>query len=91
MKIEVKIIPKENYNEENLGWSQGVLIDEFILNPNDIEFEFEDGSTLPYNDFIFFGNEYYYGIFINGRPEKEYNEYLKELEEYKSMYEGLCK
>ena len=91
MKIEVKIIQKENYNEENLGWSKGVPIDDFILNPNDIEFKFEDGSTLPYNDFIFFGNEYYYGIFINGRPEKEYDEYLKELEEYKSMYESLCK
>ena len=91
MKIEVKIIQKENYNEENLGWSKAVPIDDFILNPNDIEFKFEDDLTLPYNDFIFFGNEYYYEIFINGRPEKEYEEYLEELKEYKSMYESLCK
>lgn len=67
MKIEVKIMPREDFNEDNLGWSLPVEIDEFILNPNDIEFEWEDGSTLPYSDFIFFGDEYYYGIFINGR------------------------
>ena len=91
MKIEVKIIPKENYNEENLGWSKGVDITEFIINPWDVQFEWENGETLPYNDFIFFGNEYCYRIYINGRPEKEYDEYLKELKEYKSMYEGLCK
>lgn len=80
MKIEIKIIPKENYSEENLGWSKGVAIDDFILNPNDIEFEFEDGSTLPYNDFIFFGNEYYYRIFINGRPEKEWGQYFQGID-----------
>lgn len=92
MKIEVKIIEKENYNEENLGWSEGVPIDDFILHPNDIKFSWNDGEfTLSYKDFIFFGNEYYYRIFINGRPEKEYEEYLKELKEYKSMYEDLCK
>lgn len=67
MKIEVKIMPREDFNGDNLGWSLPVEIDEFILNPNYIEFKWEDGSTLPYNDFIFFGDEYYYGIFINGR------------------------
>ncbi|MBR2652728.1 MAG: hypothetical protein IKC22_01170 [Bacilli bacterium] len=66
MKIEVKIMPKEEFDEEGLGWSKPVEIDQFILNPDDIEFEWDEGSTLPYNDFIFFGNEYYYGIFING-------------------------
>lgn len=66
MKIEVKILAKEDYNEDNLGWSEPVEIDDFILYPYDIEFRWEDGSTLPYNDFIFYGNEYYYGIFING-------------------------
>lgn len=68
MKIEVKIMPKDD--EENLGWSLPVEIDEFILN-NDIEFEWEEGSTLPYKDFIFFGSEYYYGIFINGKNVNE--------------------
>ena len=56
MKIEVKIISKDNYKEnDGIGWSLPVSIDEFITNPNDIEFEWEDGSTLPYDDFIFFG------------------------------------
>lgn len=67
MKIEVKIMPREDFNGDNLGWSLPVEIDEFILNPNYIEFKWEDGSILPYNDFIFFGDEYYYGIFVNGR------------------------
>lgn len=71
MKIEVKIMPKEDFNEDNLGWSEPVEIDEFILNPHDIEFKWEEGSTLPYNDFIFYGNEYYYGIFINGKNVNE--------------------
>lgn len=71
MKIEVKIMPKEDFNEDNLGWSKPIEIDEFIINPYEIEFEWEDGSTLPYNDFIFFGNEYYYGIFINDKNVNE--------------------
>lgn len=66
--IEVKILPKEEFNEDNLSWSKGIPIDDFIINPNDIEFEWEEeGLTLPYNDFIFFGNEYYYGIFLDGK------------------------
>lgn len=66
--IEVKILPKEEFNEDNLSWPKGVPIDEFILHPHEIEFEWEEeGLTLPYNDFIFFGNEYYYGIFLDGK------------------------
>lgn len=74
MKIEVKILPKEDFNEDNLSWSEPIEIDEFILNPYDIEFRWEDGSQLPYKDFIFFGNEYYYGIFINGKNVNEYKD-----------------
>ena len=65
-------MPKEDFNEENLSWSEGVLIDEFILNPYDIEFRWKEGSTLPYKDFIFFGGKYYYGIFINDKNINEY-------------------
>ena len=65
MKIEVKIM-----NKEDCIWSLPVAIHEFIVKPNEIEFEWEDGSTLPYNDFIFFGSEYYYAIFINGEQVK---------------------
>ena len=72
MKIEVKIILKDHYKEnEDIGWSLPVEIDEFIIHPNDIEFEWEDGSTLPYNDFIYFGGDYYYRIFINGKRISE--------------------
>lgn len=72
MKIEVKIILKDHYKEnKDIGWSLPVEIDEFILNPHDVEFEWEDGSALPYNDFIFFGGEYYYRIFINGKNANE--------------------
>lgn len=88
MKIEVKIIEKENYNEENLGWSEGVPIDDFILHPNDIEFSWNDGEfTLSYKDFIFFGNEYYYGIFINDKPEKEYTQWFQGIAFIKSIDE----
>lgn len=67
MKIEVKIMNKM----EDSVWSLPVSIDEFIINPNEIEFEWEDGSTLPYDDFLFYGGEYYYGIFINGKNINE--------------------
>jgi len=60
MKLEVKIMEKEDK-----VWSLPVSIDDFILDPYEIEFEWEDGSTLPYKDFIFFGNEYFYAIFNN--------------------------
>ena len=73
MKIEVGIKPKEEFNEENLDWSLPVEIDEFILNPEDVEFRWEDGSSLPYNDFRFYGAEYYYRIYVDGVPESEYD------------------
>lgn len=73
MKITVKIMNKE----DGLGWSKPVDIDEFILNPSDIEFEWEDGSVLPYKDFIFYGGDYYYRIFINDKNINDYEEELK--------------
>jgi len=60
MKIEVKIKEKKSKM-----WSLPITIDEFIKNPDLIEFEWEDGSTLPFNDFLFCGSDYCYGIFIN--------------------------
>lgn len=76
MKIEVKIMPREEFDENGIGWSHGVEIDEFILHPSDIEFEWDDGSTLPYNDFVFFGEDYYYGIFVDGVNINEYQNKL---------------
>ena len=86
MKIEVKIVNKEDYNEElDTGWSLPVPIEEFILNPSEIQFEWENGDTLPYNDFIFFGNEYYYRIYLNGYPEKYWNNWFKGIEVIKEV------
>lgn len=61
MKIEVKIMSKDDEI-----WSLPVEIDEFITNPSEVQFEWENGNILPFNDFIFFGEDYYYGVFING-------------------------
>ena len=56
MKIEVKIM-----NKEDGIYSLPVEIDEFILNPYDIEFQFPDEdieyTTLPYKDFLFYGGD----------------------------------
>lgn len=91
MKIQVKIKPREEYNEENLDWSKPIDIDRFILDSNEVEFEWEDGSQLPYKDFLFFGNEYYYKIFINEKGEGDFERYLEELEEKAWKYDELCK
>lgn len=86
MKIEVKIIEKEKYNEElDIGWSLPVDIEEFILHPNEIEFEWENGDSLPYNDFIFFGEEYYYRIYINGHPESYFDDWFKGMDMIKKI------
>ena len=61
MKIEVKI-----YDKEIKEYSKPIEIEEFILHPNEIEFEWGNGNTLPYNDFIFYGEDYCYSIFVNG-------------------------
>lgn len=61
MKIEVKI-----YDKEIKEYSKPIEIEEFILHPNEIEFEWENGNTLPYNDFIFYGEDFCYSIFVNG-------------------------
>lgn len=70
MKIEVKIMDKE-YGIYSLP----VDIEEFIVNPYDIEFQFPDEdmeyTTLPYNDFLFYSGDYYYSIFVNGKNINE--------------------
>lgn len=89
MKIEVKIMEKDSQI-----WSYPVPIEDFIEN-NDIEFKFPDDelgyTTLPFKDFLFFGSDYYYELFIDGKSSDEFTKYLKELEEYKWKYEELTK
>ena len=85
MKIEIKIRNKEDH-----VWSLPVPIDDFIINPYDIQFEWEDGSTLPYKDFIFFGDEYEYCEFIDNMIMNEYINYIKNLNEKAWKYDDLC-
>lgn len=73
MKITVKIMNKE----DGLGWSKPIDIEDFIVYPYDIEFEWADGSVLPYKDFIFYRGDYYYRIFINDKNINDYEEELK--------------
>ena len=81
MNIEVRIIDKIDYDEKNSdGWSLPIEIDDFILHPNEVEFEWKNGDTLPYNDFIFYGADYYYRIYINGRPVGEWEQYFKGID-----------
>ena len=61
MKIEVKI-----YDKEDKSYSEPVDLEEFILHPDEIEFKWKNGDALPYNDFIFFGEDYCYSVFVNG-------------------------
>ena len=61
MKIEVKI-----YDKETKTYSKPVDIEEFIVRPNEIQFEWENGNTLPYKDFMFYAEDFCYSIFING-------------------------
>lgn len=91
MKIEIKIKPKEEYNEDNLGWSKPVPFEDFVTDPLGIAFEWEDGITLPYNDFVFFASEYYYGLFINDMIESKFKEYLEDIKEKAWKYDECCK
>ena len=46
--------------------SKMVPIEDVIFYQNSIEFEFEDGSTLPYDDFLFFQEDYEVVIRVRG-------------------------
>ena len=88
MKIEVKIMDKE-YGIYSLP----VDIEEFIVNPYDIEFQFPDEdmeyTTLPYKDFLFYSGDYYYSIFVNGKNINELKDSDIKMNEENKMYEYL--
>lgn len=46
--------------------SNDVPIEDVIYNQHDIEFEFPDGSTLPYKDFLFSQDDYDVIVRISG-------------------------
>ena len=85
MKIEVKIRDKEEHI-----WSLPVPIEEFITDPFNIQFEWEDGSQLPYKDFIFFGADYEYCLFINNMIMNDYIKHINNLKEKAWKYDDLC-
>jgi hypothetical protein len=51
--IKMCIIDKETGISSNM-----VSLRDIIFNQHDIEFEFSDGSTLPYKDFLFYQEDY---------------------------------
>ena len=38
--------------------SKPIPIPDIIFNQHDVEFEFDDGGTLPYSDFLFYQEDY---------------------------------
>jgi hypothetical protein len=38
--------------------SKPIPIPDIIFNQHDVEFEFDDDKTLPYNDFLFYQEDY---------------------------------
>lgn len=89
MEIQVVIKPKDEFNTENLGWSEPVPIEEFITDPHNVQFEWGEECVLPYNDFIFFGGEYLYKILIDGKTPDDLRRYLGEIEEKVWRYDEL--
>ena len=91
MEIQVVIKPKDEFNTENLDWSEPVPIEEFILDPHNVQFEWrgQEEYSLPYNDFIFFGGEYWYKILIDDKEPDDLRRYLDEIEEKAWKYDEL--
>ena len=91
MEIQVVIKPKDEFNTENLGWSEPVPIEEFILDPHNVQFNWwgKEEYSLPYNDFIFYGGEYLYKILIDDKEPDDLRRYLDEIEEKACKYDEL--
>ena len=53
MKVYIKIREKETGMT-----SERVDIEDIIYNREDVEFDFDDETSLPYNDFLFYRNDY---------------------------------
>lgn len=45
-------------NHENGAKSQEVPIEEVIYNQHDIEFNFDDDTSMPYSDYLFYCDEF---------------------------------
>ena len=91
MKIEVRVMPVGGFNESCVGWSEPVPIEEFITDPHNVQFEWGEECVLPYNDFIFYGSDYCYGIFINDEHINVFKKHIASMQEIVRQYEELCK
>ena len=57
-KPEIEGVVMYIINRETGAKSEEVPIEEVIYNQHDIEFEFDDGGSLPYSDFLFYQEDY---------------------------------
>lgn len=51
--------------------SKEVPIEEVIYNQHDIEFEFDDDTTLPYSDYLFYCDEFETVVKVKGAKYEE--------------------
>ena len=65
--MKMCIIDKETGVSSNM-----VSLRDIIFNQHDIEFEFSDGCTLPYKDFLFYQDDYF--VFVDMSMDGENNE-----------------
>ena len=57
-KPEIEGVVMYIINGETGAKSEEVPIEKVIYNQHDIEFEFDDGGSLPYSDFLFYQEDY---------------------------------
>lgn len=53
-KPEIENVVMYLINKETKAKSKEVPIEDVIYNQHDIEFEFDDDTTLPYSDYLFY-------------------------------------
>ena len=57
-KPEIEGVVMYIIDRETRDTSKPVPIEDVIYNQHDIEFEFDDGGSLPYSDFLFYQEDY---------------------------------
>ena len=57
-KPEIENVVMYLINKETKAKSKEVPIEDVIYNQHDIEFEFDDDTTLPYSDYLFYCDEF---------------------------------
>ena len=57
-KPEIEGVVMYIIDRETRDTSKPVPIEDVIYDQNEIEFEFDDGGSLPYSDFLFYQEDY---------------------------------